>query len=235
MRYTGDSRSDHARALLQATVLEVKPLEGLGTTIDVILVNGVLHRGDRIVICGLNGAISTTIKTILTPQPMKELRIKTPYQQHESIRAAQGLKLLAAGHDFEKAIPGSPLMVVHTDDEEAAARAAVVEEYEKLRQNINKDGTGVYVQSSTLGALEALLHFLKKSAIPVCDFGIGAVSKVDVIKASCMHERKLPEFACILAFDVKIHPDARAEATKAKVKRPVWRWLLLFFCLFRTC
>jgi translation initiation factor 5B len=37
---------------LQATVLEVKPLEGLGTTIDVILVNGTLHRGDRMVLCG---------------------------------------------------------------------------------------------------------------------------------------------------------------------------------------
>ncbi len=203
---------------LQATVLEVKPLEGLGTTCDIILVNGVLKRGDRIVLCGLNGAIVTTIKTLLTPQPMKELRIRTPYQQHDRIRAAQGLKLLAPGHDLEKAVPGSPLFVVHSDEEEREACKAVMEEFERLRSAINKDGTGVYVQSSTLGALEALLHFLKASHIPVCDFGIGHVSKVDVIKASCMHERKLPEFACILAFDVKIHPDARAEATKLKVK-----------------
>jgi translation initiation factor 5B len=33
-----------------------------------------------------------------------------------------------------------------------------------------------------------------------------------------MHERKLPEYACILAFDVKVNADARAEATKLKVK-----------------
>jgi translation initiation factor 5B len=203
---------------LQATVLEVKPLEGLGTTCDIILVNGVLRRGDRIVLCGLNGAIVTSIKTLLTPQPMKELRIRTPYQQHDRIRAAQGLKLLAPGHDLEKAVPGSPLYVVHNDQEERDACASVMEEFEKLRAAINKDGTGVYVQSSTLGALEALLHFLKASSIPVCDFGIGHVTKVDVIKASCMHERKLPEFACILAFDVKIHPDARAEATRLKVR-----------------
>ena len=27
-------------------------IEGLGTTIDVVLVNGVLHEGDEIVVCG---------------------------------------------------------------------------------------------------------------------------------------------------------------------------------------
>lgn len=69
-----------------------------------------------------------------------------------------------------------------------------------------------------MGALEALLHFLKLSKIPVCDFGIGHVTKVDVIKAGAMHDRKHPEYACILAFDVKIQPDARIEATKAKVR-----------------
>ncbi|CAN1268736.1 Eukaryotic translation initiation factor 5B [Linum perenne] len=38
---------------IQCTVLEVKVIEGHGTTIDVVLVNGVLHEGEQIVICGL--------------------------------------------------------------------------------------------------------------------------------------------------------------------------------------
>lgn len=34
-------------------MLEVKVVEGHGTTIDVVLVNGILHEGDQIVVCGM--------------------------------------------------------------------------------------------------------------------------------------------------------------------------------------
>jgi translation initiation factor 5B len=44
--------------VFQCTVLEVKVIEGHGTTVDVVLVNGMLHEGDQIVVCGMQVKIT---------------------------------------------------------------------------------------------------------------------------------------------------------------------------------
>lgn len=100
---------------LQATVLEVKAIPGLGTTIDAILINGKLREGDTMVVAGTEGPIVTQIKALLMPQPMKELRVKNAYIEHKEIYAAQGVKI--AAKELEKAIAGIALQIAQKPDE----------------------------------------------------------------------------------------------------------------------
>ncbi|MFQ6648892.1 hypothetical protein Gotur_021730, partial [Gossypium turneri] len=197
---------------VQCTVLEVKVIEGLGTTIDVVLVNGVLHEGDQIV-----GPIVTTIRALLTPHPMKEIRVKGAYMQHKEIKAAQGIKIAAQG--LEHAIAGTSIYVVGPDDDLEDIKEAAKEDMQSVMSRIDKSGEGVYVQASTLGSLEALLEFLKTPEvnIPVSGIGLGPVHKKDVMKASVMLEKK-NEYATILAFDVKVTPEARELADELGVR-----------------
>lgn len=135
-------------------------IEGLGTTIDVVLVNGLLKVGDTIVISGLNGPITTTIRALLTPQPMKELRVKGDYVHHQKIKGAMGIKISAPGLDH--ALAGSELFKCTTDHEIEEARAQIEADLiDILDRYVDKTQDGVCVQSSTIGSLEALLEFLK--------------------------------------------------------------------------
>ncbi|KAL4891625.1 hypothetical protein BDV59DRAFT_181356 [Aspergillus ambiguus] len=200
---------------VECTVLEVKVIEGLGTTIDVVLSNGILREGDRIVLCGLNGPISTNIRALLTPAPLKELRLKSQYVHNKEVKAALGVKI--AANDLEQAIAGSRLMVVGPDDDEEDIEDEVMSDLENLLGKVSKDQRGVSVQASTLGSLEALLEFLRVSKIPVANISIGPVYKRDVMMAGTMLE-KAKEYAVMLCFDVKVDKEAAAYAEEVGVK-----------------
>lgn len=200
---------------VQATILEVNVTEGFGTTIDVILSNGVLHENDRIVLCGLAGPIATNIRALLTPPPSREMRVKSEYVHHHEVKAALGVKI--AANDLEKAVAGSRLLVVHEGDDEAAMKDEVMDDLTGLLDSVDPTGRGVVVQASTLGSLEALLEFLKQMKIPVMAIGLGPVYRKDVMKAVTMLD-KAPEYAIMLCFDVKIDHDAQQYADEQNIK-----------------
>ncbi|KAF2619214.1 hypothetical protein F2Q68_00040979 [Brassica cretica] len=115
---------------VQCTVLEVKVIPGHGTTIDVVLVNGVLHEGDQIVACGSQGPIITTVRSLLTPHPMKELRVKGTYLHHREVKAAQCIKITAQG--LEHAVAGTSLHVIGPDVDMEEAKKTAMEDMKSI-------------------------------------------------------------------------------------------------------
>ncbi|XP_043092756.1 eukaryotic translation initiation factor 5B isoform X2 [Puntigrus tetrazona] len=200
---------------LRAQVMEVKALPGMGTTIDVILINGCLREGETIIVPGVDGPIVTQIRGLLLPPPLKELRVKNQYEKHKEVCTAQGVKIL--GKDLEKTLAGLPLLVAHKEDEVPVLKDELIRELKQTLNAIKLEEKGVYVQASTLGSLEALLEFLRTSKVPYAGINIGPVHKKDVMKASTMLEHD-PQYAVILAFDVKIERDSQELADSLGVR-----------------
>ncbi|XP_051283046.1 eukaryotic translation initiation factor 5B [Dicentrarchus labrax] len=200
---------------LRAQVMEVKALPGMGTTIDVILINGRLREGETIIVPGVEGPIVTQIRGLLLPPPLKELRVKSQYEKHKEVSTSQGVKIL--GKDLEKTLAGLPLLVAHKEDEIPVLRDELVRELKQTLSSIKLEEKGVYVQASTLGSLEALLEFLRTSKVPYAGINIGPVHKRDVMKASAMLEHD-PQYAVILAFDVKVERESQEMADSLGVR-----------------
>ena len=91
-------------------------IAGLGTTVDIILRNGILKEGDTLVLMGSEGPFVATVRALLMPQPLRELRVKNAYINHSAVMAAQGIKVTAKG-ELEKALPGTSVLVAKRPDE----------------------------------------------------------------------------------------------------------------------
>lgn len=160
--------------------MEVKKIEGMGTTVDVILVNGTLKVDDKIILSGFDAPIETTIKAILTPHPMKEMRVKNEYLHHQLVKGSMGVKLNCIG--LEKALAGSSIYKLNDESQKSDYIQLLDEDIKKVKKMIKLKKEGVGVAASTLGSLEALLVYLKSQKIPVSSVCVGDVNKNDLLK-----------------------------------------------------
>jgi translation initiation factor 5B len=197
----------------RGTVLEVKDEPGLGTTINAIIYDGSLKVDDTIVIGGREHPIVTEVRAILLPKPLDEIR--DPRDRFTSVRrvsAASGVKVAAPA--LENALAGSPLYAVPKAKNAKEYVRMIEDEVEKLR--IKTERSGIVLKTDTLGSLEAVTEALSRHGVQIRIADIGDVSKRDVVEVEAfdVEDRVL---AAVLAFNVKILPDAEEEAKTAGI------------------
>lgn len=198
----------------KGVVLEVKEELGLGTTIDTIIYDGVLKKGDQIVVAGKEKPIVTKIRALLMPRPLQDMRAhEGKFMSVEQVVAATGVKISAP--NLENALAGGPLYVIPSQELVDTYIKKVVEEVEAIR--IKTDNVGVVAKADTLGTLEALIAALKRENIPVRLADVGPVTKNDVLEA-IVSKKNNPIYGVIIAFNVKILPDAKELIEKEGIK-----------------
>lgn len=194
----------------KGTVLEVKETRGFGTTIDVILYDGVIRKGDFLIIGGKEPII-TRVKALLRPRPLQELRIEKQFESVDEISAAAGIKISAP--DLGNVIAGSPVIAVKTEDEIEKARKSVQREVEEVE--FTKQIEGIILKADTLGSLEAMIKLLTDEKIPIRKAEVGHVTKNDVIEAQNVSDsiRRV-----ILVFNTKTLEEAKTLAKDLKIE-----------------
>ena len=198
----------------RGVVLEVKETPGLGTSIDTIIYDGIIRRGDIIVVGGIEKPIVTKVRALLMPQPLDEIRAPTKkFIDVDEVIAAAGVKIVAA--NLENVLAGSPLYVVPDESRIEEYVGKVSEEVAQIR--IKTDTIGVVVKADTLGTLEALVNALKRKGIPVRLADVGPLSKREVIEASIVAKEN-KYYGVALLFNVKPLPDAEEYALREGVK-----------------
>ncbi len=194
----------------RGTVLEVKEVQGLGTTIDAIIYDGVLSVGDTIVVGGKNGPITTKVRALLEPKPLQEIRDpKKKFEHVQSVVASAGVKINAP--DLDEAMAGSTVMVA---EELEAAQQSIAEELEDV--TIRKESTGVVVKTDSIGSLEAIVRLLEKRGIPLKSAAVGNVTRKDVLEAEAVHGKDR-YLGVVFAFNTPVLKEAEGEALEAGV------------------
>ncbi len=193
----------------KGTILEVKEERGLGPTIDAIIYDGVIRKGDTIVLGGPEEPLIMRARALLKPKPLDEIRDpRERFDSVDEVYAAAGIKISGSG--LESAIAGSPLRVSGEDIEEA--KKEVIQE---TAIEVETEDTGILVKADAIGSLEAISFELRHAKIPVKTAEVGDVSKRDVVSAATVGD---PLKRVIFAFNVDVLPDAKEELVRTDVK-----------------
>jgi len=195
-------------------VLEVNDEVGLGETANIILIDGSIKKGDSIVVAKRDSVIVIKPKAVLLPKPLDEMRDpRDKFKPVDKVDAAAGLKI--ASPDLEGVLPGSTLYV--------ASNASDIEKYTKLIESemksvfIDTETNGIILKCDTIGSLEAIVEMLRRSQVPVAKADIGPVNRRDIMEAKAIKEKNR-HLGVILAFNVKILPDAKEESEDSHIK-----------------
>ena len=192
----------------KGVVLEVKKEKGSGKTIDVLIYDGNIKKGDEFIVGGLEKPIKSKIRALLRPKPLDEIRDpREKFDSVDSVSAAAGIRILAP--NIDDVIAGSPFRGITDASEEESIYKEIESEVKSIK--IKTDKAGVVLKADTLGSLEALENHLSTNDVKISIADVGPIKKEDVINAKIVKDID-PYSAVILGFNVQILPDAKDQA-----------------------
>ena len=139
----------------RATILEGKDIRGLGRVIDAIVFDGSFNKGDSIAIPTTSGVRTSTVRAMLRPRGMSEMRdAGDRWDDIDCVQAAGGIRISC--HIEGDIIPGGTIITIGESDEKE-----IIEEVGLSGSiDIETKHEGMMIKSDSIGGLEALLSLI---------------------------------------------------------------------------
>ncbi len=188
----------------RATILEGKDIRGLGRVIDAIVFDGSFNKGDSIAIPTTSGVRTSTVRAMLRPRGMSEMRdAGDRWDDIDCVQAAGGIRISC--HIEGDIIPGGTIITIGESDEKE-----IIEEVGRSGSiDIETKHEGMMIKSDSIGGLEALSMELASADINIAAAGIGPIVRKDIRKVAAMED---PLDRCIACFSTTALDEARKEA-----------------------
>ena len=175
----------------KGVILEVKKEHKLGSNIDVILYDGTLLTGDRILVEGVE-PFEVKIRALLLPASLQDIRAEKRFEGVSKVTASAGVKII--GKNVEKSIAGSNFFVIRSDEEKKKLISEIITSTKS--KEIEDSKNGIILRAQTLGNLEAMLNVF--AGFPIRRAKVGVPVKEDLL----LLENAPPQEKAIICFGV---------------------------------
>ena len=124
------------------------------------------------------------------------------------LHAAAGVKISC--QNMEGVIAGAPIRVVKNDKD-----PSIKEMTEEASVKIEIQDQGITIKADAIGSLEALAFEAKAAGIPIRKYGVGEISRRDIVETAAFTD---PMNRVLLAFNANLSKEAEAEVNNTGVK-----------------
>jgi translation initiation factor 5B len=169
-------------------IMEVRKVPHIGDVANVILVNGIMRRGDKFLALGYDGIIDSEVKEMMLPNDGREMKDNSGFNNLCTELIASHGFMLKATHIGE-IIPSSKLICYYSEEERIKAHEFLSKELlelgDKLKSHVYAQ-VGVYIHGRSVGAIESVKNLCDHEKIPVVGVFIGSLTKKNIIHAGAI-------------------------------------------------
>lgn len=163
---------------LNCVVMDNNFIDKLGVTVNVMIIDGILRKGDRIMLCSITGNVIITI-------------IKNLIVSGITVESVENDFCCIVATGLDDVMINSKVCIIkddYTKDKIENIKNNITKDYNNIMKHV--ESVGVYIVVKNMGVVETIVNFLKHLKVPIGGIRIGNLKRTDIMKIGAMRNYK---------------------------------------------